>query len=117
MRSHHPREVQHQAVIGVALDSHSSPRHLHIQTGAHRWAQHGDQVNVRVIKAGGQHIGIGKRTQTASFEVGNHALAFFLWCLTRHALSRHTLLAQDFCNVLRVLDASAENQPCFAVTS
>ena len=116
MRLDHTGKVEHQAVVGVALDPHATACHLHIQTGAHGRAQHHHQIDVWIVKAGRQHIGICERTHTTCLEVGQHALALFLWCLASHALSSHTLLAQDFGHVLGMLHASTEKQPRLSLT-
>ena len=89
---HHASKVQHQAVVGVAFDPHPSACHLNVQAGAHGGAQHGDQVNVRVVKSGGQDIGVGQGEQTASLKVGKHSLAFLLRRFTRYAVSGNAVL-------------------------
>ena len=116
MRGHYASKVQDQAMVGVAFDPHPAACHLHVQARAHGRAQHGNQVDVGVIKSCGQHIGIGQRTQAPTLEVGQHSLALLLWRLACHALSSHPVLAQDFGNVLGVLDACAKQQPGFAKT-
>ena len=79
-------------MIGVRLHAHPTACHLHIQARAHRRAQHGDQVNVRVIEAGGQHIGVCQGSQAAGLEVCKDLLALFLRRLACHALGRNAVL-------------------------
>jgi hypothetical protein len=62
-------------VIGVALGTQTPARHLDVKAWRHGGAQHGNQVNVRVIKPGGQHIGVRQAADSARLEFANDALA------------------------------------------
>ena len=117
MRLHHACKVQHQAVIGVAFDAHPSAGHLDVKAGAHGRTQHGDQIDVRIIKASGQHIGIGQRTQAPSLKVGQHSIALCLWRGSCDAGCLNTMRSKHPSHVLRVLNASAEKQPSLAIAS
>ena len=99
----------------MRLHPHAPACHLHIQAGAHGRAQHGDQVDVWVIEAGSQHVGIGEGLQPSGLEVGQHALALLLGRLACHALSSHPMLAHDCGDVLGVLHTCAKHQPRLAL--
>ena len=95
-------------MISVALGAHPAACHLHIKACAHRWAQHGNQIDVGVIKAGGQHIGVRQRTDPPRLKLGQDPVTLCLGCVAGYTRSRDTLMRQLKADVLRVFDTGAK---------
>ena len=100
----------------MALDPHASACHLHIQAGAHRRAQHSNQINVWIIKTSGQHVGVGERRYFSLFVESQNGFTLRFGRFTSYALRYHALLIKRVSNVLRMLYASAKEQPRLALT-
>ena len=104
-------------MVGVALGPHSAPGHLDVEARARSWPQHGDQINIGMVEPGRQYVRIGHCRNSACFKISYDFSAFVFRCPARDRRCANAALQQFISNIVGVLDADAENQPGFSVTS
>ena len=107
-------KVQHKAMIGVRLWPQPPAYHLHIQRRGHCGAQQGNQICVRRIKSGGEHIGVSQGLNLFCLKIRQNLRTFGFWCVSGHASRIDATHFQRLTHVLGMIHARTEQQPACA---
>ena len=78
MGFHDTGEIEYQTVIGMALQSQAPASHLDIQSRGESRPHHDNKIDIGIIEAGGQHIGIRESPDLSILERIDDSLPILL---------------------------------------
>src|SRR5262245_56591943 len=104
-------KIQNEAVPLILGKPSPATDHLHVQAGAQCRPQHRQQVDLRNIEAGRQHVDISQRPDVAAAEGSDDASALRTGRGAGDHFSAHATLAQCIAHVAGVTNATTKDQP------